>query len=109
MMKNEYAKWELATGSEHALKLKLFVAGASPNSVRAIANVTQFVNNHLKGTYTLEIIDIHQQPMLAQSEQIIALPVLIKLNPGPVRRLVGDMSNTNRMIAGLDLVPVNQI
>jgi len=98
------SKWELA-GSEENIDLRLFVAGASPNSARAISNLTQFCRNHLKTKYSLEIIDVHQQPLRAQSEQIIALPLLIRLSPAPIRRLIGDMSDTNKLIKGLGLVP----
>jgi len=98
------SKWELE-GTDHKIDLRLFVAGASPNSVRAISNLTQFCRNHLKSKYSLEIIDIHQQPLLAQSEQIIALPLLIRVSPGPVRKLIGDMSDPKKIIKGLGLVP----
>jgi circadian clock protein KaiB len=98
------SRWELDGGEEN-IDLRLFVAGASPNSARAISNLTQFCRNHLKTKYNLEIIDVHQQPLLAQSEQIIALPLLIRLSPAPIRKLIGDMSDTRKIIKGLGLVP----
>jgi circadian clock protein KaiB len=84
-------------------QLRLFVAGASPNSTRAISNLKSICENHLKGNYNLEIIDVYQQPLIAESEQIIALPLLIKKAPGTERRLIGDMSNIARVLRGLGL------
>ena len=84
-------------------RLRLFVTGASPNSTRAIINLKQICEAHIKDNYEMEIVDVHQQPLLAQSEQIVALPLLIKLSPGPQRRLIGDMSDTQKVLRGLDL------
>ena len=88
---------------EHTYRLRLFVTGASPNSTRAIINLKQICEAHIKDNYEMEIVDVHQQPLLAQSEQIVALPLLIKLSPGPQRRLIGDMSDTKKVLRGLDL------
>jgi len=84
-------------------RLRLFVTGASPNSTRAIINLKQICDDHLKDNYEMEIVDVHQQPLLAQSEQIKALPLLVKISPGPQRRLIGDMSDTEKVLRGLDL------
>lgn len=84
-------------------QLKLFVTGASPNSLRAIANTKNFCERYLKNRYDLEIIDIYQQPLIAQSEQIVALPMLIKKFPLPVKKLIGDMSDTKKVLRGLGL------
>jgi len=84
-------------------RLRLFVTGASPNSLRAIANMKAICEKHLAGNYDLEIIDVHQQPILAEKEQIIALPVLVKMHPLPFRRLIGDMSDTKKVLSGLGL------
>jgi circadian clock protein KaiB len=83
--------------------LRLFITGTSPNSVRAIKNVREICETHLKGRYSLEIIDVYQQAVLAKEEQIIALPLLIKKSPGPERRLIGDMSETAKVLKGLGL------
>jgi circadian clock protein KaiB len=83
--------------------LRLFVTGASPNSTRAIANLKAICEAYLKGNYELEIIDIYQQPLIAQKEQIIALPLLIKKSPGVERRLIGDMSDKQKVLRGLGL------
>ena len=78
--------------------LRLFVSGVLHNSVRAIRNMNQICETHLKGDYKLDIIDIYQQPELAISEQIIVIPVMIIKHPLPERRIVGDMSNTEKVL-----------
>ncbi|NNM68850.1 MAG: thiol-disulfide isomerase [Gallionella sp.] len=83
--------------------LKLYVAGSSPQSVRAIANVKKICEEYLHGRYELQVIDLYQQPQLAQGEQIIAAPTLIKKLPLPLRRIIGDMSSAERVLVGLDL------
>lgn len=84
-------------------KLRLYITGMTPNSKRAVENIKNICEEHLKGRYELEVIDIFQQPMLAEGEQIIAAPTLIKQLPHPLRRLIGDMSNTEKVLLGLDL------
>jgi circadian clock protein KaiB len=83
--------------------LRLFVTGASTNSVRAISNIKQICEEYIPDRYSLEIIDVYQQKKIAESEQIIALPLLIKSFPLPERRFIGDMSDTNRVLKGLGL------
>lgn len=83
--------------------LRLYVAGTSPQSVRAIANVKKICEEHLHGRYELQVIDLYQQPQLAQGEQILAAPTLIKKLPLPLRRIIGDMSSVERVLVGLDL------
>ena len=83
--------------------LRLYVAGFTPKSVDAITNIKRICVENLKGRYTLVVIDLYQQPKLAQGEQIIALPTLIKKLPLPLRRIIGDMSNTESVLIGLDL------
>lgn len=83
---------------ESTFVLRLFITGASPNSIRAVDNIKTFCEKHLKDGYKLEIIDVHQQPAIAQTEQIIALPLLIKKGPAPERRLIGDMSDTRKLM-----------
>lgn len=84
--------------------LRLFVTGVSPNSARAISNLRNICDTYLSGRYSLEIIDVYQQKEIASQEQIIALPLLIKKGPLPERRLVGDMSNTEKVLNGLGMV-----
>jgi len=83
--------------------LRLYVAGQTPKSVLAIVNIKRICEENLQGQYELEVIDLYQQPQLAQGEQIIAVPTLIKKLPPPLRRIIGDMSDTERVLVGLDL------
>lgn len=83
--------------------LRLYVAGVTPRSVQAIETIKRICEQNLKGRYHLEVIDIHQQPMLAKGDQIIAVPTLIRKLPAPLRTLIGDMSNEDRVLIGLDL------
>ena len=85
--------------------LRLFVTGITARSVRAVTNLQAICNKHLQGRYDLEIVDIYQQPALAKGEQIIAAPTLIKKLPLPMRRIIGDMSNRESVLLGLDVVP----
>jgi len=89
--------------NENNYQLRLFVTGASPNSTRAISNLKEICETYLKGKYELEIIDVYQQPLIAESEQIVALPLLIKKFPLPERRLIGDMSEIEKVLKGLGL------
>jgi circadian clock protein KaiB len=83
--------------------LRLYVTGMTPQSVLAIENLKQICEEHLKGRYNLEVVDLYKNPALAAGEQIIAAPTLIKRLPLPLRRVIGDMSNTDRVLVGLDL------
>lgn len=83
--------------------LRLYVTGTTPRSARAIQNIRSICEAHLPGRYELEIIDVYQQPALAQGAQIIAAPTLVKREPEPARRIVGDLSNPDRVLVGLDL------
>lgn len=85
--------------------LRLYVTGMTTRSIRAVQNVRAICEEHLAGRYDLEVIDIYQQPTLAAGEQIIAAPTLIKKLPLPLRKIIGDMSSTDRVLIGLDLVP----
>ena len=78
--------------------LRLYITGASPNSIRAVDNIKAFCEEHLKDNYQLEIIDIYQCPGIAEQEQIIALPLLIKKSPAPERRFIGDLSDTKKLL-----------
>ena len=87
--------------------LRLYVTGMTPKSARAIANVQRLCEEFLEGRYELKVIDIYQQPKLAKGEQIIATPTLIKKLPLPLRKLIGDMSDVERFLVGIDLRPKN--
>ena len=84
--------------------LQLFITGASPNSIRAITNLREICENHIPGKYSLEIIDVYQQTEIAEMEQLIALPLLIKKHPLPERRLIGDMSDIDKVLKGLGII-----
>jgi circadian clock protein KaiB len=85
--------------------LRLYVTGTTGKSVRAIQNVRRICEEHLKGLYDLEVIDLYKNLPLARGDQIIAAPTLIKRLPAPLRRLIGDMSDEQRVLVGLDLRP----
>jgi len=83
--------------------LRLYVNRSTQKSLRAVANMQRVCEEHLRGRYDLEVIDIHEHASLARDEQIVAVPTLIKQLPAPLRRLVGDMSDLNKVLFGLDL------
>lgn len=85
--------------------LRLFIAGTTPRSSRAVANIKEICERDLEDRYDLEVIDIYQQPALAKGEQVIAAPLLIKKLPLPLRKFIGDLSDTERVLVGLDLRP----
>jgi circadian clock protein KaiB len=95
----------LQSSDKEKYVLRLYVTGMTPKSIKAIENVRRICEENLKGCYKLEVIDIYQQPELAKAEQLLAAPTLIKKLPLPLRRLIGDMSNRERILVGLDLVP----
>ena len=83
--------------------LKLYVAGQTPNSLAAFANLKQICEDHLQGRYRIEVIDLMKNPQLARGDQIIAVPTLIRKLPTPVKKIIGNLSNTERVLVGLDL------
>jgi circadian clock protein KaiB len=87
--------------------LRLYVTGTTARSTRAIANLREVCEQHLPDRYELQVVDVYQQPELAAREQLVAVPTLIKRLPLPLRRLVGDLSNRQRVLAGLDLSVVS--
>jgi len=93
--KSPRAKWEL----------KLYVAGQTPKSLQAFANLKRICEEHLAGEYHIEVIDLQDNPQLAKGDQILALPTLVRKLPEPVRKIIGDLSNTERVLVGLDLRP----
>lgn len=84
-------------------KLRLYVAGPTPKSLAAFANLKLICEEHLNGIYTIEVIDLLKNPKLAQGDQIIAIPTLVRRLPPPIRKIIGDLSNTERVLVGLDL------
>ena len=93
-----------AIGNEKYI-LRLYVTGMTPKSIRAIENIRKICEENLKGRYELEVIDIYQQPEYAKKENIIAAPTLIKKLPMPLRKFIGDMTNKDKILMGLNVVP----
>ena len=85
--------------------LRLYVAGQTARSLTAIANLQRICDQHLEGRYRIEVIDLLERPQLARGDQILALPTLVRKLPEPIRKLVGDLSDTERALVGLDLRP----
>jgi len=85
--------------------LRLYVAGQTPKSIAAFANLKVICEEHLAGRYRIEVIDLLENPQLARSDQILAIPTLVRKLPEPVRKIIGDLSNTERVLVGLDLQP----
>lgn len=102
MSKKEHQSEKLQARKEYVLRL--YITGATPNSVRAIENLKEICDAYLNENYELEIIDVYQQPSVAKEEQLIALPLLIKKQPYPERRLIGDLSDTNKVLKGLGII-----
>jgi circadian clock protein KaiB len=83
--------------------LRLYVAGQTPKSLAAIANLKALCETHLQGKYTIEVVDLLENPQLASGDQILAIPTLVRKLPPPLRKIIGDLSNTERVLVGLDL------
>jgi circadian clock protein KaiB len=91
--------------SQPPWELRLYVAGQTPKSVAAFANIKRLCEEHLPGRYRIEIVDLLQNPQLAAGDQIVAIPTLVRKLPEPLRKIVGDLSNTERVLVGLQLRP----
>lgn len=91
---------------EERWQLRLYVAGQSPKSITAFANLKKICEEHLEGKYSIEVIDLLVNPQLAKGDQILALPTLVRKLPEPVMKIIGDLSNTDRVLVGLDIRPL---
>ncbi len=87
-------------------QLRLYVAGQTPKSLAAFANLKKICEEHLSGKYRIEVIDLLENPTLAKGDQIFAIPTLVRKLPEPVRKIIGDLSNTERVLVGLDIRPL---
>ena len=85
--------------------LRLYVAGQTPKSMAAMANLKRFCEEHLAGRYDIEVIDLVRNPQLAAGDQILAIPTLVRRLPAPLKRIIGDLSNTEKVLVGLDIRP----
>ena len=95
-----------AKGSHPEWQLRLYVAGATARSVAALANLRRMCEEHLAGRYEIEVIDLLVNPKLAAGDQILAVPTLVRKFPEPIRKIIGDLSNEERVLVGLDIKPV---
>ncbi len=95
----------MAAASHEIWELRLYVAGQTARSVRALGNLTRICEDHLAGRYRIEVIDLLREPQLARGDQILAIPTLVRKLPVPVRKIIGELSNTESVLVGLDLRP----
>jgi circadian clock protein KaiB len=102
---DDLAKKRGNVSPEDKWELRLYVAGQTPRSVEAFANLKKLCDAHLSGRYTIEVVDLVKHPQLAAGDQIIAIPTLVRKLPAPLRKIVGDLSNTDRALVGLQLRP----
>jgi circadian clock protein KaiB len=93
---------------EEIWQLRLYVAGQTAKSIAAFANLKKICEEHLKGRYRIEVIDLTKNPALAKGDQILALPTLVRKLPEPVKKIIGDLSNTERVLVGLDIKPIRK-
>lgn len=102
------AKKKTAKPKEKKWELRLYIAGNTPKSITALANLKKYCEQHLAGQYSLEVIDLLIQPQLAAGDQIFAVPTLVRKVPVPIRKIIGDLSNEEKVLVGLNLKPVNK-
>ena len=91
--------------TDEVFDLRLYVAGQTPKAVRAFANLRTICDEHLAGRYKIEVIDLLEDPLLGRGDQILAVPTLVRKLPTPIKKIIGDLSNTERVLVGLDLRP----
>jgi circadian clock protein KaiB len=103
MKKKNKTNGNAAANGQPAVKLRLYVAGQTPKSIAALSNLKRICADHLDGKYELEVIDLIKDPQLAQGDQILAIPTLVRNLPVPIRKIIGDLSNVDRVLVGLDL------
>jgi len=96
-MKKQPAEWQLL----------LYVAGQTSKSIKALSNIKKYAEEHLEGKYSIEIIDLLANPQLAEGDQILAVPTLVRRVPEPIRKIIGDLSNEERVLVGLNIKPIN--
>src|SRR3954466_7209759 len=92
--------------NEERWELRLYIAGQTPKSVLALKNITKYCKEHLKDRYSIEIIDLLKNPQLAEGDQIFAIPTLVRKFPEPLRKIIGDLSNEEKVLVGLNIRPL---
>src|ERR1700712_3532878 len=98
-MKKQEAEWQLL----------LYIAGQTPKSIKALSNIKKYAEEYLAGKYSIEIIDLLVNPQLAEGDQILAVPTLVRKFPEPIRKIIGDLSNEERVLVGLNIKPLNPV
>lgn len=93
---------------EQTWELKLYVAGKTPKSETALRNLKKYCKEHLEGRYQIEVVDLLEKPQLAEGDQIFAVPTLVRKVPVPIRKIIGDLSNEEKVLVGLNIVPVKK-
>ena len=93
---------------EYKYELRLYVGGKTPKSLTALTNLKKYCEEYLEGQYKIEVIDLLLQPQLAEGDQIFAIPTLVRKVPEPIRKIIGDLSNEEKVLVGLDIRPVNK-
>jgi len=96
------------TAESGVYELRLYVAGQTPKSMAAFSNLNEICETHLAGKYKIEVIDLMKNPQLAKGDQIFAIPTLVRKLPTPIKKIIGDLSNTERVLVGLDLRPLTE-
>jgi circadian clock protein KaiB len=94
----------MKNGARKTWRLRLYVAGQTPKSITALANLKRLCESHLAGRYRLEVVDLVNQPHLARRDDIVVIPTLVRTLPPPIRKIIGDLSNVERVLVGLDVV-----
>jgi circadian clock protein KaiB len=95
----------MRNGARRIWRLRLYVAGQTPKSIAALANLKRVCEDHLAGRYRLEVVDLLRQPHLARRDDIVVVPTLVRQLPPPIRKIIGDLSNVERVLIGLDVLP----
>jgi circadian clock protein KaiB len=103
---NKPASGKLSSEAEERWELRLYVAGNTPKSAAALANLKKYCELHLQGRYVLEVIDLLVKPQLAAGDQILAIPTLVRKVPVPIRKIIGDLSNEEKVLVGLNIKPI---
>jgi len=106
MINSEETALSLNESDAAEWQLLLYIAGQTPKSIKALSNVKKYAEEHLKGKYSIEIIDLLKTPQLAEGDQILAVPTLVRRVPEPIRKIIGDLSNEERVLVGLNIRPL---
>lgn len=98
-----------SSGDPEYWELRLYVAGQTDKSIRAVNNLSRICKEHLEGRYSIEVVDLLQRPQLAAGDQILAVPTLVRRLPEPIKKIIGDLSNEERVLVGLDIRPQREV